>query len=572
VWSAQGVDLDAFPRIPDTVPVTHTNWAVLLLPRLDQQPLRNQFDPESPMISAANAAARATPLPAMNCPSDSYNVEDNVYTYENEHGQTAVLARGNYAINGGPHDIYEAPGSLSGPRPLGTKYAIDFAARTFQWWGEGVAGINKCFSRESFANGLATTVAVNEVRAGILPSDPRGVWALGQIGGSITWAHGLVGDAGGPNPTLANADDILGGEKLHALLGRDRIVREHMTFCDHCNQNGQASSRSMHPGGVNALMCDGAVRFVVDEVDKSIWHSLHACNTPRDVLADMVDDLPNDVDRRELDAAPRVIVDPADAEPLVTNTLGMQFRLIPAGTFTMGLPDEGNAHNLPPEVPAHKVEFSVAFYMGMHEVTQEQFESVVGNDPSSADHGTLNATGIDAAADYRRRPVENVSWNEAVEFCRRLSEIEAEQQSGRSYRLPTEAEWEYCCRSGSTAPYQHDSKWHDDDRSGEIAGKAWREDPPSTVPVGSYPPNAFGLYDMRGNVWEWCSDWFGRDYYSWSGRVDPRGPVTGKLKVYRGSDWVFIGDNCKTGSRALPPSSRSPFIGFRVVCDQSEPQ
>jgi prepilin-type processing-associated H-X9-DG protein len=543
---------------------------VLLLPYVDQQYLYDQFDSGEPMIAATNAAARMNPISSMSCPSDSYNANGNPYVYENEDGQNASLARGNYAINGGPHDIYEAPGSLGTPRPLGTQYTIDFEKRSFQWWGDGVAGINKCFSHDSFVNGLATTVAVNEVRAGIHPSDPRGVWALGQIGGSITWAHGLIGDAGGPNPTLANADDILHGDKLHPILGRDRIVQEGMTFCDHRDQNAQAGSRSMHPGGVNALMCDGSVRFIVDDVDKSVWHSLHSRSTRPDVLADVIELLPVQDDRVELEPIPNanaeLTTEKAPDEAFIANSLEMQFRLIPAGTFMMGLPDKNNDHSLPSEVPAHEVQVSSAIYMGAHEVTQRQYEIVMRSNPSSSRTDDDDVPAL-ALADIRRRPVENVSWREAVGFCQQLSSLEAERRAGRSYRLPTEAEWEYCCRSGRTEPFQYIREWRDDDDSGEIAGKGWREDPPPTMPVGSYSPNEFGLYDMRGNVWEWCSDWFRRDYYSWSRHIDPRGPSTGTLKTYRGSDWIFVGENCKTGSRALPPSYRSPCIGFRVVCD-----
>lgn len=189
--------------------------------------------------------------------------------------------------------------------------------------------------------------------------------------------------------------------------------------------------------------------------------------------------------------------------PESANSIGMKFKLIPAGTFTMG--DDNDA----PEVTLSK-----SFSLGIHEVTQSQYERVMGNNPS----------GFKGA----NNPVEQVSWEDAVEFCRKLSELPAEKAAGRVYRLPTEAEWEYACRAGTTTKYS----FGDDDS--ELGNYAWFKGNSGNTshPVGGKKPNAWGLYDMHGNVWEWCQDWYG-DYPS--GTVtDPMGATSGSYRVNRG--------------------------------------
>jgi formylglycine-generating enzyme required for sulfatase activity len=218
------------------------------------------------------------------------------------------------------------------------------------------------------------------------------------------------------------------------------------------------------------------------------------------------------------------------------NSLGMQFKLLPGGTFTMG---EGN------ETP-HQVTLTNAFELGVYEVTQEQYEAVMGTTPSKFTGG--------------QNPVEQVSWDDAVEFCRNLSAMPAEKKAGYVYRLPTEAEWEYACRAGTPTTYSFG------DSDSELGDYAWyRENSGDTAhPVGGKKPNAWGLYDMHGNVFEWCQDRHG-DYPS--GFVtDPTGAASGLDRVCRGGSWFRSGTNCRSADRSWStPDGRDDNLGFRVV-------
>ncbi len=223
---------------------------------------------------------------------------------------------------------------------------------------------------------------------------------------------------------------------------------------------------------------------------------------------------------------------------LLINSVGMRFKLIPAGSFRMGSnSSEANSD----ESPVHRVTITRPFYIGVYEVTQEQYESVMGTNPSRF-RGS-------------NRPVEQVSWNDAVEFCRRLSEIE-----GVTYRLPTEAEWEYACRAGTTTEYY----WGSDS-----AGRyAWNSENSGrqTHDVGQKRPNAWGLYDMAGNVWEWCSDWYGS--YGRSAQVDPRGPSSGDGRVLRGGSWADDPRNLRVSNRlGIAPGNWIDYYGFRCLRD-----
>ena len=236
---------------------------------------------------------------------------------------------------------------------------------------------------------------------------------------------------------------------------------------------------------------------------------------------------------------------------------------IPAGSFTMGSPDSELARGTD-EGPQTPVTISHAFKMGKYEVTQAEYLSVMGVNPSYFP-GDLS------------RPVEQVSWLEASNYCCRLTACEARAgrlPAGYAYRLPTEAEWEYACRAGTTTPFHYGNEL----RSGManfygyyeyLAGDPYHYNAGGiylgrTTSVGSYAPNAWGLYDMHGNVWEWCQDRYGP--YSGVSVSDPQGPPTGSDRVVRGGDWVISAHYCRSAQRyGYNPPYRYYRIGFRVV-------
>lgn len=162
------------------------------------------------------------------------------------------------------------------------------------------------------------------------------------------------------------------------------------------------------------------------------------------------------------------------------------------------------------------------------------------------------------------RPVEEISWEEAVDFCGKLSQIPEERQAGRVYRLPTEAEWEYACRAKSTTRYSFA------DEEGELGKYAWFQNNSggTTQPFGKKLPNAWGLYDMHGNVWEWCSDWYGP--YTNQPVVDPQGPPHGSARVHRGGSWNYSAWDSRSAMRSSSaPTYRNVFIGLRVAMSPS---
>ena len=540
--------------------VTYQNWAQLLLPHLGRTDVANQFDASQPVMAEANREARLTAMPEFTCPTDHFHRADNTYSFQpfEDRDPIAEMARGNYAINGGTHNHRFMPESATQPRFDGLQLIVENEPRRFELIGTGIAGINHAFSMKDFRNGQSTLVAVEEIRAGIHPLDPRGVWALGQIGGSITWAHGISSDDCGPNNQWDRADDLLGCGRLHEAVGSETLTDERMPCVHYVDRNDQATARSLHENGVNVLFLDGAVRFVNDRVDRALWHVMHSRETPAEVLEQRFAERLGS----HQPSAAAVAASSSDAGEtpgtILTNSFGMKLVVIPAGEFTMGIPDIGNGGDPPPECPTHKVSISRAFWLGQHEVTQSQFLRVMERNPS---HHTPTLAGVARTDDF---PVEGVSWNDAADFCRKLSALPEERAAGRSYRLPTEAEWEYACRVGKSEPYHWRSARPAGDDSGENAGIS----PPLPVtPVGSYRANPFGLYDMRGNVWEWTADWFDRSYYSRSPVNDPQGPAEGFIKVVRGSDWIFIGETCRINYPMMPPWKSSPYVGFRVVCE-----
>jgi formylglycine-generating enzyme required for sulfatase activity len=224
----------------------------------------------------------------------------------------------------------------------------------------------------------------------------------------------------------------------------------------------------------------------------------------------------------------------------VVNSVGMLLVPIPAGTFTMG-----DANGFDNETP-HQVTLTQSFHLGQYEVTQEQYVKVMGMNPSLFRGG--------------QNPVERVDWNDAVEFCRKLSALPAEKKAGYVYRLPTEAEWEYACRAGTKTTYSFG------DSESELSDYAWYDggSEDTTHPVGGKKPNGWGLYDMHGNVFEWCQDWSGK--YPSGSTTDPTGAASGSDRVLRGGSWGNSSVFCLSAIRdCLPPGLRRDILGFRVL-------
>lgn len=269
--------------------------------------------------------------------------------------------------------------------------------------------------------------------------------------------------------------------------------------------------------------------------------------------------------------------DPVDARPrdvqppnTVTNSIGMKLARIPAGEFLMGSA-ESDAGAREDEMPQHRVRITRPFYLGVYEVTQAEFEGLMKTNPSSFTRAGL-LKHAPAEVDAARLPVDNVTWYAAVEFCRRLSDLPLEKEAGRVYRLPTEAEWEYACRAGTTTVIYFGDALSSTQANFNGALPFGNAEPGPflnrTTTVGSYEPNAFGLYDMHGNLHEWCMDRFGRDYYSQSPIDDPKGPATGTSRVIRGGDWYSDGRDCRSAFRyADIPAGRFYALGMRVVCE-----
>jgi len=256
----------------------------------------------------------------------------------------------------------------------------------------------------------------------------------------------------------------------------------------------------------------------------------------------------------------------------LTNAIGMKLVKLPAGVFQMGSPKHGidERYRFDNEV-LHEVAFPKPFWMGVFEVTQNEYTRIMTTNPSSFSSGGENSQSV-VDLDTSHFPVENVSWHEADTFCKKLSALADEVKAGRSYRLPTEAEWEYACRAGAqTYTMYHFGNTINFELANFKCNEAFPADAPMKNPlgrprvVGSYPANAFGLHDMHGNVWEWCADWFGA--YDVTQRLEPTGVPTGTKRVVRGGSWnnTFVGNRAATRT-SHDPAGHTSIYGFRVVC------
>jgi formylglycine-generating enzyme required for sulfatase activity len=236
----------------------------------------------------------------------------------------------------------------------------------------------------------------------------------------------------------------------------------------------------------------------------------------------------------------------------ITNTMGMKLVLIPAGEFLMGSTDSGKDAQ-GDEKPQHKVRITRPFYLGATEVTQGQYRAVTGANPSN----------FQGSEDL---PVENVSWEEAQAFCDKLNALEKQQLGGAHYRLPTEAEWEYACRAGTTMRFSFG------DADASLSEYAWFQanSGGKTHPVGQKRPNAWGLLDVHGNVWEWCGDGYDGNYYGTSPGADPRGPSRAAERVIRGGAWGYDPQCCRAAIRfRAAPGFLYCGNGFRLARVQS---
>jgi formylglycine-generating enzyme required for sulfatase activity len=247
------------------------------------------------------------------------------------------------------------------------------------------------------------------------------------------------------------------------------------------------------------------------------------------------------------------------AEPgaeVLENSIGMKLKLLPAGTFTMG--QRGGGTN---ETP-HQVTLTKPFYIGVCEVTNAQWKRVM----ASVESPFWAKGSVPGSWQDDDRPVEKVMWDAAVMFCEKLSALPEERKAGRVYRLPTEAEWEYACRAGTNTRY---SFGDDESKLGEYGwyeGNAGSQ----THPVGQKKANAWGLHDMHGNVWEWCSDLYG--VYPDGAATDPQGSSKGEERVMRGGCWGNNARYCRSAYRyGYAWQFRHDYLGFRIALSPSEP-
>jgi formylglycine-generating enzyme required for sulfatase activity len=238
---------------------------------------------------------------------------------------------------------------------------------------------------------------------------------------------------------------------------------------------------------------------------------------------------------------------------IIRNSIGMNFVPIPAGTFEMGASESEESHRRD-ETPRHTVRISTPFYLATVPVTQSHYERLTGRNPAFFHY--RNGGSLDM-------PVESVSWYDAERFCQKLTRNPDESIYNRTYRMPTEAEWEYACRAGTTTMFSCGDSLEEKDAHYAAAVLKGQGKP---CPVGQHPANAWGLQDMHGNVDEWVNDWYGGDYYHDSPGADPKGPAKGDHKIARGGDWAGTLLDCRCAARKHQhPDKPLNTLGFRVV-------
>ena len=300
-----------------------------------------------------------------------------------------------------------------------------------------------------------------------------------------------------------------------------------------------ASSATAGVGDVNA---DGSVNVsdvtaLVNQIIGSGSYSAQACDVNGD----------GEVNVSDVTALVNLIINGGGESEFKNRTFtvnGVSFEMIAVegGTFTMGATSEQGSDAYDDEKPAHQVTLS-SYYIGKTEVTQELWQAVMGSNPSK-----FSGTNL---------PVEKVSWEDCQSFVIKLNEL-----TGKNFRLPTEAEWEYAARGGNK------SNGFKFSGGNNIAEVAWYSENGNKIshPVATKAPNELGIYDMSGNVWEWCSDWYSSSYYTSSSQTNPTGPNSGSYRVYRGGSWSGNDRYCRVSHRdSNYPSYRFNYLGLRLA-------
>jgi formylglycine-generating enzyme required for sulfatase activity len=338
------------------------------------------------------------------------------------------------------------------------------------------------------------------------------------------------------------------------------------------------------PAGIDAALWK-TVDALVAKLGDDDYHTRGAAQKEIEALpASALDAVKASVERRSADAeiklrGEKVVAALADkafgekAQKEFTNAIGMKLVLIPAGEFLMGSPETEQGRK-PDESPQHKVRITKQFYIGATTVTKDQFAAFVHDisyrtEREKAGGASWSSVGFRQAGSH---PVVNVSWNDAKAFCAWLSKKE-----GKEYRLPTEAEWEYACRAGTQTRFSFGNDDRDLYKYGNYCDKSstsglpWQDKAHNdgfdkTAPVGSLKSNDWGLYDMHGNVSQWCEDWHDKDYYQNSPAADPTGPAQGTERVVRGGAYDNLAGICRSAFRSMhKPDFGSSYFGFRVV-------
>ena len=263
-------------------------------------------------------------------------------------------------------------------------------------------------------------------------------------------------------------------------------------------------------------------------------------SSQKPVMEPIKTDTPNVVTQDGKQAGERIV--------LTVKGVEYPFRWCPAGTFTKGSPESEPGRSS--DETQHEVRLTQGFWMLETQVTQEMWESVTGENPSYF-------------KDSKKLPVEQVSWNDCQEYIKKLNAMNSAPK-GYKFSLPTEAQWEYACRAGTKTALNHGKNLTDEEYNCpnlyEVGWYDWQNKETKTHEVGGKKPNAWNLYDMHGNVWEWCSDWYG-DYRV----MDPVGPSTGSDRVLRGGGWSNFAEGCRSASRYYyGPSYRSYDVGLRL--------